>query len=322
MLAPVEVEAPLPPQGKVSPAELAELIGAFNEVTDRLHSTHRQLHAEVARLTGELRQANEQLERSRRLAALGEMAAGIAHEVRNPLGSIRLYARMLLEDLADRPQERQTVAKIDAACVGLAEIVEDLLMFAREFKVRKDLVPVSELFAAAIESCTEDRIAGIEQTQFVQVIEPRGLSVAMDRGLVSRAIVNIVRNAVQAMHESAAPDRRVTLSASLVEGACEIDIRDTGPGVPENVAARMFNPFFTTRETGTGLGLAIVHRIVEAHGGQVCVRSASPRGASVRIVLPDSDTTHPAACAAEFPSTTPLSLGRGHQAPSRAETHE
>src|SRR5687767_8545993 len=98
-------------ESAMTPAELAGLMSAFNEVTGRLQQTHETLQREVVRLRGELREANEQLERSRRLAALGEMAAGIAHEVRNPLGSIGLYARMLEQDLSDRPAERATAVK-------------------------------------------------------------------------------------------------------------------------------------------------------------------------------------------------------------------
>jgi signal transduction histidine kinase len=295
--SPVEVAAAVPHAGKVSPAELAELIGAFNEVTDRLHATHRQLHAEVGRLTQELRQANEQLERSRRLAALGEMAAGIAHEVRNPLGSIRLYARMLLEDLADRPQERQTVAKIDAGAVGLAAIVEDLLMFAREFKIRRDEMTVRELYDAALEACREDCTAGLDAVRFDvlpgHAVNEEPIVVAVDRGLMVRVLVNVIRNAVQAMTENDSPVRKITLDAAraVATETCSekvvLIVRDTGPGVPESVAQRMFNPFFTTRETGTGLGLAIVHRIIEGHGGQVSLASAKEgtNGAVVRITL-------------------------------------
>src|SRR5262249_42196179 len=123
------------PAGQVTPAELAELMATFNEVTGRLQGTHESLKREVVRLQGELRDANEQLQRSRRLAALGEMAAGIAHEVRNPLGSIRLYARMLEHDLVDRPQERSVATKIAAAVHGLDGVVGDVLSFAREARV-------------------------------------------------------------------------------------------------------------------------------------------------------------------------------------------
>ncbi len=92
--------------GALSAQDLGELIAAFNDVTARLQNSHEKLHGEVARLTRELADANAQIERSQRLAALGEMAAGIAHEVRNPLGSIRLYARMLEQDLAERQKKK------------------------------------------------------------------------------------------------------------------------------------------------------------------------------------------------------------------------
>jgi signal transduction histidine kinase len=119
-----------------APGELAELLGAFNDVTGRLQRTHERLQREVAGLKRELREANEQLSRSRRLAALGEMAAGIAHEVRNPLSSIRLYARMLEQDLADRPDQRSIAGRIGAAVHGLDAVVGDVLNFARELRVR------------------------------------------------------------------------------------------------------------------------------------------------------------------------------------------
>src|SRR5438874_11415481 len=110
-------------------------MASFNEVTSKLERTHESLRLEVARLQDELRQANEQLERSRRLAALGQMAAGIAHEVRNPLGSIRLYASLLEQDLGDRPAEKEIAGKIAAAVQGLDGVVGDVLNFSRELKV-------------------------------------------------------------------------------------------------------------------------------------------------------------------------------------------
>ena len=106
-------------QNAVGPSDLAELMSAFNDVTSRLHATHETLNREVARLRAELEEANEQLQRGRRLAALGEMAAGIAHEVRNPLGSIGLYARLLEQDLGDRPAQKEIASKIASAVLGL-----------------------------------------------------------------------------------------------------------------------------------------------------------------------------------------------------------
>ncbi|MBL8963620.1 MAG: hypothetical protein KF787_09590 [Phycisphaeraceae bacterium] len=288
--------------GRVSPADLAELIGEFNNVTARLHTTHQRLHAEVARLMDELRRANEQLERSRRLAALGEMAAGIAHEVRNPLGSIRLYARMLVEDLSDRPEERATVRKIDSAAVGLACVVEDMLMFAREFRVRCSPTRAEDLFESAIAACREEGLPGIEAVRFVIVGE--GEFAGVDRALMTRALVNLVRNSVQAMDEAGSSVREVTLEAERSCDGFVMRASDTGPGAPPEVTDRMFNPFFTTRQTGTGLGLAIVHRIVEAHGGQVTVRNAPAGGATVEIRVPDAAVV--------------ASLGAGDESPGHA----
>ena len=118
--------------GSMSASELGELFGAFNEVTNRLQETHERLTGEVVRLKGQLRRANDELDRSRRLAALGEMAAGIAHEVRNPLGSIGLYAEMLLADLKSESPEHEIADKIKRAVVGLDAVVGDVLTFSQD----------------------------------------------------------------------------------------------------------------------------------------------------------------------------------------------
>jgi signal transduction histidine kinase len=288
--------------GAMSPGDLAELMAAFNDVTARLQKTHESLRAEVARLNAELRQANEQLERSRRLAGLGQMAAGIAHEVRNPLGSIGLYARMLVEDLADRPQERQVAGKIADAVRGLNGVVGDVLNFARQLRVRPVAADASDLLERALEACRPEGIAPADGI----VVRRRGMDrsarVDGDPGLVHQALVNIIRNAMDALAESASA-RILTLGVSsrlLGEPGSEraavgLWVADNGPGVSPAVIERMFNPFFTTRATGTGLGLAIVHRIVDAHGGRVEVRNNAESdpvatGTTVELILPSSGT--------------------------------
>lgn len=259
----------------MSPGELAELMRAFNEVTARLEATHDQLRAEVERLTRELSKANEELERSRRLAALGEMAAGISHEVRNPVASIRLFARILIEDLGDRPAERETAAKIERAARTLDAIVGDVLTFARELRVQQTAVRAGELFDAAVECCRSLR--GFEGVK----VERRAGQTELwaDPTLAQQAVTNIVRNAYEALLESGSTPARIVLAAEEVvapgggAGQVAISVSDTGPGIPEEALQRIFNPFFTTRASGTGLGLSIVHRIVEAHGGRVSVRN-------------------------------------------------
>jgi signal transduction histidine kinase len=280
-----------PPSPALAPADLAELISAFNEVTAKLQASHDQLRAEVARLTRELGEANAQIERSRRLAALGEMAAGIAHEVRNPLGSIRLYARMLDQDLADRPAERSLANKIDNAARVMDGIVNDVLTFAREFRLRPAPIDARDLFDRVLESCCHD---GVPNWRSVRVVrEDRGApEFEADPSLLQQALVNVVRNAFEAMAD--VPGEHVlTLAAAAEEpgdgetpSGVRLTVRDTGPGIRPEVVERMFNPFFTTRNTGTGLGLAIVHRIVDAHAGRVSVTNNDGPGATVSLRLP------------------------------------
>ncbi len=285
--------APGAPGASLSPADLAELMAAFNEVTAKLERTHAQLRAEVRRLSGELREANEALQRSKRLAALGEMAAGIAHEVRNPLGSIGLYARMLEEDLTDRPECRQIATKIGAAVRGLDAVVGDVLAFSREIRLRPVPVEAGELLARAADACRE------EAGEPARADLARGPAVLeCDPSLVHQALVNLLRNAADA--NRAAGGSLVTLDAEPgpVDPADEdpvpgvvLRVRDEGDGVPADVIERMFNPFFTTRAAGTGLGLSIVHRIVDAHGGRVVVFNNSDEepgapGATVELRLP------------------------------------
>ena len=266
-------------------AELREIIGAYNEVTERLQASHERLSGEVIRLHGELASANAALQRSKRLAALGEMAAGIAHEVRNPLASIQLYAQMLREDLADRPDESEVAEKISRAVRGLDAIVHDVLAFSREMKpgvmegsAQDMLESAAEGAAAMIES------AGVEVTV---AVEPDDLMVWYDPNLMHRAMLNLIRNAVQAVVEC--DERRVWLSACADECGVKVEVRDSGAGIGEDAIERIFNPFFTTRDTGTGLGLAIVHRIVDAHGGSISVENGECGGAVFSLILPSGD---------------------------------
>lgn len=282
----------------MTPSDLAELITEFNAVTSRLQEAHESLTGEVQRLKGELSEKNRQLERSRRLAALGEMAAGIAHEVRNPLGSIRLYAKMLEEDLVDRPTERSAATKIGTAVRGLDGVVSDVLHFARE--MRLDIVECSagELFDDALSECAEivGPMGGSGGVGGVGVeVSGGSVMVPCDQAHIRRALVNLIRNAAEAMRSASDVPGVIRLVAETFEDEdgrswVALRVRDSGPGVPEEVRERMFNPFFTTRATGTGLGLAIVHRITDAHGGWADVRSITEGGETLgaegSLVLP------------------------------------
>lgn len=286
------------PSASLSVSDLAELITSFNDVTARLQSTHETLRAEVVRLEAELRDAREQLHRAQELAALGEMAAGIAHEVRNPLGSIRLYASALAQDLSDRPVERDLATRIAGAVSRLDAVVGDVLTFSRRMVVREEEVPTGKLIDDAIDAC-----AALFDRHAITLHRPRRREqfVRGDAVLLHQALVNVIRNAAEAMGEShVAADRAIWIetrrarSVTADGGAALrqvtiLSVRDNGPGIPEDVLSRVFNPFFTTRHTGTGLGLAIVHRIIDAHKGRVVIRSSaapSPSGTIVEFHLP------------------------------------
>ncbi|MFG0285465.1 MAG: sensor histidine kinase [Phycisphaerales bacterium JB039] len=279
------LDSPVRIDGAVTPADLAELIAAFNEVTARLEQSHESLQREVARLQRELQEANTLVERSRRLAALGEMAAGIAHEVRNPLASIALYAEMLRSDLPAASEESELAGRIGDSVRALDAVVGDVLAFAREIRPRLAPVETEALLLRAAGAC--EGLAGQLQVR-LDVRCPRGSAAecVCDGALAQQALVNLVRNGIQAAAERG---RTVTLSAHAPAPGDEIALRvdDTGPGVPPEAIERMFNPFFTTRATGSGLGLAIVHRITDAHGGRVVVHNKSGgAGAIVELCLP------------------------------------
>jgi len=291
-------------QPRVSAGELAELVTAFNDVAASLQATHETLRAEVSRLEAELRTTRRQLRRSRHLASLGEMAAGIAHEVRNPLGSIKLYAAMLVADLADRPSEREIAGKIVGSVDRANAVVGDVLAFSRRISVRWSQADALELLNDAREACAGCVSPG------VRLVAPcpdrRPLPVACDAALVQQALVNVIRNALEAVAEgerppgSPAPAVQLDIAPRSVLGPdgeriamTALCITDNGPGLPPEVMERMFNPFFTTRAAGTGLGLAIVHRIIDAHAGRVVARNNPATeaahgcaGATIELLLP------------------------------------
>ncbi len=278
------------PTSSLSSTDLAELMSAFTDVTTKLEHTHAQLRSEVSRLTDELYQANEALERSRRLAALGEMAAGISHEIRNPLGSITLYAKMLADDLEAMPEQCQIVQKIGRAVRGLDEIVGDVLTFARELKTNPHPCESSSLIEHALEMCH----AEIERSSVVVRSENQldSIELLCDPTLLQQALINVIRNACEANRVAGGQTLIVdsgleSIKLSEASTPCVVfRVQDQGDGMPPEVVERMFNPFFTTRDTGTGLGLAIVHRIVDAHRGKIEVSKPATGGACVKLFIP------------------------------------
>jgi two-component system sensor histidine kinase FlrB len=272
-------------QSPVSPAqrieELGRIILAYSEITEKLQQSHDQLNQTVEMLREELGEKNKLLERRNRLAALGEMAAGLAHEIRNPLGGIQLYASLLMKDLAEQPQAQQIVSKISAGVKRLEALVSQVLQFSREMTCNACEMDLAETIGQVIEMCEAHAIG--KQIR-VHVDGPSHLPIHGDPLLLGQAVMNLVLNAIEAMHGPG------TVTVRFASPPAESDarqfhliVRDTGPGIPSNILDRIFNPFFTTKDSGTGLGLAIVHRVVEAHNGTIHASNDSGGGAKFEI---------------------------------------
>jgi signal transduction histidine kinase len=261
--------------------ELGRIIMAYSEVTERLQQSHRQLTQTVESLRQELGEKNKLLERSNRLAALGEMAAGLAHEIRNPLGGIQLYASMLAKDLAGRQDALTVVRKISAGVRRLEDLVSQVLHFTREIAVNPQPADLADVVAQAVELASK---AMLDRSVRCHVRGPEALHVVIDPLLMGHAILNLLLNAAEAIEGHGTV--LVEFSAPVRRGRqFELAVHDTGPGIAPDVLDRIFNPFFTTKDTGTGLGLAIVHRIVEAHDGTISASNQQQGGARFEVCV-------------------------------------
>jgi two-component system sensor histidine kinase HydH len=273
--------------------ELGKIILAYSEVTERLQQSQDQLQRQVAHLRAELSEKNKLLERKNRLAALGEMAAGMAHEIRNPLGGIQLYASLLGKDVADRPASLELVGKISGGVKRLEALVSQVLQFAREIRANVGPADLGEIVEQTLDLTVQQRTAaGVS----CQTSGPRPMPVMIDAVLVGQSLLNLVLNAVESMSQSprcgpgekAAESRRLTVRFGPPPQGSDarqfhLTVCDSGPGIPPGVLDRIFNPFFTTKDTGTGLGLAIVHRVVEAHEGSITASNIEGGGAKFEI---------------------------------------
>lgn len=276
---------PAPEAGDLTRDDLLGLLVQYNEATDRLRASHEGLKAEVARLTDELEQKNRELERRQRLAMLGEMAAGVAHEIRNPLGGISLYADVLVDDLEPLPDQKDLARQIQGGIRILDRIVEDMLLFARDLRLDIRTHRLDDLVRGALELARHDAVrSGLDVT-----VDPLGLArcVEVDGSLITRALLNIILNAAQAAEGREGARLRIGAQSNAADAAfVAIGLEDTCGGIDEADLSRLFNPFFTRREQGTGLGLAIVHRTVEAHGGRTTAANNAVGGTTFSLSLP------------------------------------
>jgi signal transduction histidine kinase len=225
------------------------------------------------------------LAQSEKLAALGQLAAAIAHEVRNALGIIRSAAQGLGEGLpAGDSDALRASSFITAEIDRLGSVVSSLLSFARPPRLAARAVPVAALFDQALLLARQDL-----EAKDIRVVRASGTpappDVCADSDLIVQVLIGLLANAADVVPRGG----EVRLGAHATgDGLVEIDVADSGPGVPEDLRARIFEPFFTTRDKGTGLGLAVARQIVEAHDGRIEVAERPGGGAVFRIALPEA----------------------------------
>jgi two-component system sensor histidine kinase HydH len=221
------------------------------------------------------------LVQSEKLAALGQLASAIAHEVRNPLGVIRSAAQTVSETLAANDDEgREACRFITAEIDRLNNVIASLLAFSRPLHLTSRPVAVSELFDRAVLLAGDDLAS---KRVRLHRDEPDGIAlVEVDADLLSQVLLGLITNAVEALYDGG----EIVLRARASDHEVEISVSDSGPGVPAELRARIFEPFFTTRSRGTGLGLAIARQIVEAHGGRIDVDESVSGGARFSLRLP------------------------------------
>ncbi|MGC3973764.1 MAG: ATP-binding protein [Nitrospira sp.] len=233
-----------------------------------------------------LRQLEDRLQRRNRLEAMGQMVGSIAHEIRNPLGSVELFASMLRKDLRDQPQLRSYAEHISMAVQSMDQLLSNLLVYTRPDCSRlgwhEAELLIREVLTLASHAIPPD---SIEVRCQVHPIVPR---LWCDGPKMKQVLLNLVLNAVQAMPNGG----MLTLTACPAPPeiqelpAVHVTVSDTGTGIPAELQSRVFDPFFTTKDQGTGLGLAIVHALVEAHHGRIDVESSPGQGTSFLITLP------------------------------------
>ncbi len=227
------------------------------------------------------------LAENQRLAAIGAMAAGVAHEVNTPLTGISSYAQMLLAETPDRDPRRRLLRKVERQTFRAARIVNTLLDFARHGRHEPTAV---DMGAVIQESCDmlAERFAEAGVEVHVDLDPDDGIWVLGNDTELSQVLANLLANAVDAMTEAGSGPRCLTLTVGNLDGQINVFIDDTGPGIPEQHLERVFEPFFSTRKAsgGTGLGLSISQEIVRRHGGDLSVTNLDPAGCRFTVRLP------------------------------------
>jgi signal transduction histidine kinase len=251
------------------------------EALRRQYAKTKAVADQLAAANRNLQQAEEAVRRSDRLAALGQLAAGLAHELRNPLGTIRASAEMLTRSVASENEVAREVAGFIAEEVDRTNsLVTRFLDFVRPLQLRPAAADLAQVLDRSV--AMVDREAAAREVTIYKNYSPDIPPFPLDAELMERVFYNLLVNAAQAT----APGGAVTVKTRPVADNAEISVIDRGEGIEPKLLDTIFNPFFTTKADGVGLGLAICSKIVDQHGGKITVESERGKGTVFRVYLP------------------------------------
>lgn len=258
---------------------IATVTGALADVERRQRQRIEETAARLSETYAQLQASIEQLRRSDRLSALGELSAGLAHEIRNPLGALD-GAVQILQRLELPAETRQEFAEMAGREVDrLKSLLTSFLDFARPQQPQRTMTEPALLLESIARLAAETaKMANVEICLEAQETAP----ISIDAEQIRQVLLNLALNAVQAMPDGG----RLVLRSRQKDRSVILEVADQGVGIAAENLERIFDPFFTTRTTGTGLGLSIAHQIVHSHGGEISVHNGSDRGATFAVILP------------------------------------
>lgn len=271
------------------PREIEHLANSFKNMAMELQKEKSELEEwastlekKVQERTDEIKKIHSQLFRSEKLASLGKLAAGVAHEINNPLTGILTNASLMLEDLDQADPRREDVEIIVKETIRCREIVKRLLDFAKQTQPQKKLTNINNSIENIILLIRNQ--ASFRNIQIEKNLDPDIPEIMVDPDQIQQVFINIIINAAEAMNKGG----KLSIETKLDKNSNYITIifKDTGPGIPDELKEKIFDPFFTTKESGTGLGLSISHGIIEQHGGTIDLDSKANEGTTFIINLP------------------------------------
>lgn len=272
--------------------ELGELARTFNEMGQSIQEANRklvrfneELQQQVEERTRELKLAQQQLLRSQRLAAVGDLSAGLAHEVNNPLAVIVGNIQLLMLDTPEESPGKAMLSDVLDQALRISNIVRDLQALSEAQRVGKAQIDLRAVVERAVASKGEE--ISNNQIEIATRFNAGGTPVLGDEPALREVFGHLLSNALNALRGR--PQKNISITTNAIDGqAVVVEVTDTGRGIPKENLERIFNPFFTTKQSwaGKGLALAICHRIIENHGGKISIQSEENVGTTVTVVLP------------------------------------